>query len=106
MEQGSIQLEYGLESLGSAPTPALFWNSIRSRLVSRLDDYAATYAGTLPLEIVLIAGEAADNLEFLEVAREVVAAIPSKLLSTTTGELVDGVATNQPVASKDGETLW
>lgn len=76
----SIDAEYGLDEMAKAATPAQFWDAVRARLAARVAEYSRWsnngHRIPMPLEIVVVAGEAGDNPDFLAVVREVVRDIP------------------------------
>ncbi|KAK3898927.1 hypothetical protein C8A05DRAFT_46875 [Staphylotrichum tortipilum] len=65
-----IDTKYGLDNLGSATTPALFWDALRVFLDTRAADFAKTLSYGYAVTI-LTAGEAANHPDFLAVVREV-----------------------------------
>lgn len=67
--------------MAKAATPAHFWDAVRARLASRVAEHTkhrrhGHYTITVAVEIVVVAGEAADNPDFLGVVRDVVRDIP------------------------------
>jgi hypothetical protein len=70
---GIIDTQYGLGSPARASDPETFWSEVQDRLEFRVHEYEWTYGSWGPLEVVLVAGEAAGNAKFLEVVRNVVA---------------------------------
>lgn len=69
-----IDPKYGLDRLSEAPTPALFWDALRSHLLTRVAEFTKQgggYAYRHAALEVYPAGEAADHPDFLNVVRDV-----------------------------------
>ncbi len=104
-----IDTNYGLDNLGSAATPAQFWDALRVWLVTRALEFAETlrygYAMT-----ILTAGEAANHPGFLDVVRDVAREL-TQGRRTRNGEMrkhrTDVVVSEEPTfAAARGSAFW
>jgi hypothetical protein len=73
----SIDTNYGLDRLGEAATPALFWDALRTHLLARVAKFTKQKLGYDYASIAIFpAGEAANHPDFLDVVRDVAKEIP------------------------------
>lgn len=73
-----IDPRYGLDRESQASSPAQFWDEFKANLLSLVKQHATRdkkYNCLTPF-IVMVAGEAADTSEFLDIVHDVVRAIP------------------------------
>ncbi|KFY48734.1 hypothetical protein V495_01072 [Pseudogymnoascus sp. VKM F-4514 (FW-929)] len=73
-----IDPRYGLDRESQASSPAQFWDEFKENLLSLVKQHAMrdTKYNCLTPFIVMVAGEAADTPEFLDIMHDVVRAIP------------------------------
>ncbi|ELR07048.1 hypothetical protein GMDG_08226 [Pseudogymnoascus destructans 20631-21] len=75
----SIDPRYGLDKESQVTSPAQFWSELKALLLSLVKQHMTRDRGShcQLLFTVLVAGEAADTPEFLDVVHDVVRAIPA-----------------------------
>ena len=108
----SIDTKYGLDRLGEAATPALFWDALRSHLLARVAEFTKQregYAYPHAALEVYPAGEGANHPGFLNVVRDVAKEIRQvRVEHGATGRYeAEVVASDDPTyAAARGAAFW
>lgn len=105
---GLIDPNFGFDQRVNTKNKAVFWHSLKQYLVKRVIEYIKHNNNVPPASyIVILAGEAAESMEFLNVVREAIEDIKMLADKSKPTPKVDLVASNDPVyAAARGAAFW